>query len=104
VAEEEDKTKDVAKDVQVAGEPPVATNTDQQLDFSLTLRKKKRAQPKQSLKRLNEPLYDMLFWFQWHQHKSGPMVRWQRVHRKLRFFLSLSSYRQCKCLWHLWLL
>ena len=51
MAEEEDKTKDVAKDVQVAGEPPVATNTDQQLDFSLTLRKK-RAQPKQSLKRL----------------------------------------------------
>ena len=43
MAEEEDKTKDVAKDVQVAGEPPVATNTDQQLDFSLTLRKKKSA-------------------------------------------------------------
>ena len=47
MAEEEDKTKDVAKDVakdlHVAGEPPVATNTDQQLDFSLTLRKEAKS-------------------------------------------------------------
>ena len=35
VVEEEDKTKDMAKDVHMAGEPPVATNTDQQLNHEV---------------------------------------------------------------------